>query len=70
MASLTGRKAIVNYVGRSWQTIKHWIDTQAFPAIFFCGRWESDTDLIDQWKRAQITKATDRNDDDMQTMRL
>ena len=52
--SLVGKKDICAYAQRSWITVKRWIQKKGFPARKIDGRWESDTELIDEWKRAQI----------------
>ena len=57
---LVGIKAIRAFVGRSWKTISGWIETQDFPAIKVDGVWESDRELILQWRKRRIEKARDR----------
>ncbi len=52
--NLTGRKEILQYTRRSWQTVKHWINEEEFPACKLDGVWESSTDLIDDWKKDKI----------------
>lgn len=52
---LTGMKRIRGYVGRSEATVIDWVRTRGFPAKKINGVWESDTLLIDEWRRAQIT---------------
>jgi hypothetical protein len=52
--SLVGKKEICAYVRRSWRTIKKWVQTDQFPATKIDDRWESDTGLIDEWKRTKI----------------
>jgi hypothetical protein len=54
---LHGRKAIEDYVGRRWAVIKKWIKEKGFPAVNLGGRWESDPEMITQWRRDQIRKA-------------
>lgn len=51
---LSGRKEIIRYVGRSWQTIRKWIREKGFPARKLDGRWESDVEMISEWRRKQI----------------
>jgi hypothetical protein len=51
---LTGRKDICSFVGRSWSTIRMWIDERGFPARKLDGIWESDAELIIQWRQRQI----------------
>ena len=52
--NLTGRKEILEYARRSWQTVERWIKEEEFPARKLDGVWESSTDLIDEWKREKI----------------
>lgn len=54
MPGLQGMKAICDYTNRSESTILIWIRTLAFPAIKITGSWESDSDLIDEWRKSQI----------------
>lgn len=58
---LQGRKAIVEHVGRPWSKIKVWVKKKGFPAANMDGRWESDTELILQWRREQIAHAKKSN---------
>lgn len=51
---LSGQKEIKSYVRRSWDVIQLWIDHQGFPARLINGVWESDTKLVDDWRREQI----------------
>lgn len=51
---LIGRKAICDYCKRSWDVIKRWVDEKRFPARKIDDVWESDTSLIDEWRREQI----------------
>jgi hypothetical protein len=48
---LSGRKNICNFVGRSWDTVKGWIQEKKFPAVKLDGVWESYPDMIDKWRR-------------------
>lgn len=52
--SLVGKKEIAAYVRRSWMTIRRWIVDDDFPARKIDGVWESDTALVDDWKKAKI----------------
>lgn len=54
---LTGMKAIRAYVGRSEATVLDWIRSLDFPARKISGVWESDTALVDVWRRKQIESA-------------
>lgn len=53
---LTGKKMIKAYMGRSWETILMWINKRNFPARKIDGVWESDTDLIIEWRKKEIQK--------------
>jgi hypothetical protein len=52
--SLVGKKEITVYARRSWMTIRKWIKAEQFPARKIDGVWESDSALIDEWKRTKI----------------
>jgi len=52
--ALSGMKAICQYVNRSESTVLHWIRDLDFPAHKIGGIWESDRNLIDEWRRQQI----------------
>jgi hypothetical protein len=52
--TLVGKREIRAYVRRSWQTIAAWIEAEGFPARKIKGVWESDTDLVDAWRRKKI----------------
>ena len=54
--SLVGKQEIKAYTRRSWQTIQAWIDTENFPARKIGGVWESNKDLVDEWRRNNILK--------------
>lgn len=54
MAFLIGKKAICGFVGRSWSTVENWILYQDFPAKMINGVWESDADLITEWRKRKI----------------
>lgn len=45
---------IVVYVGWHKNKIKEWIETENFPAVKLDGRWESNTALIDSWRRKRL----------------
>ena len=51
---LTGRKEIQNFVGRRWEIIIRWINDQNFPARKIDGQWESDAELIVEWRKDRI----------------
>lgn len=54
MPCLPGMKSIAQYCNRSESTILLWIRTIGFPATKFSGSWESDTELIDEWRKKII----------------
>ncbi len=54
MGRLTGMKQITGYYDYSEATILSLIRNRDFPAQKISGQWESDTELIDQWRREQI----------------
>ena len=55
MAVLSGMKAICDYVNRSEATVLKWIRELRFPSSKIGGGiWESDTELIDRWRRQRI----------------
>jgi len=55
MSSLDGMKDICNYVNRSANTIIKYINELSFPAVKLNdATWQSDTDLIDDWRKCQI----------------
>lgn len=60
MGGLSGMKEIARHCNRSESTILIWIRERAFPAEKITGSWESDTELIDQWRKEQISDATKR----------
>lgn len=49
---------IAIYSGRSKNTILKWVDDDNFPATKVDGRWESNTELIDNWQRRRIERMT------------
>lgn len=54
---LCGRDEIEKYTRRSWKIIQKWLRHHRFPAKKIDGQWESDTMLIDDWRRDQINGA-------------
>ena len=59
MAVLKGMLAITKYAQRSESTIISWINQLDFPAKKISGAiWESDTELITEWRKKQIQTAT------------
>jgi hypothetical protein len=54
--ALSGKKTIMKYVGRSWGTLMGWKDKQGFPMAKIGDRWESDIELIQEWRKGQIRK--------------
>ena len=51
---ISGKKNICNFLGRSWDTVERWIREREFPARKIDGIWESDSELITEWRRSQI----------------
>lgn len=51
---LTGTKQICSFMGRSWRTVEKWIINDDFPAKKMNGIWESDAELITQWRQKRI----------------
>jgi len=54
MAGLLGMKQITDYVSRSEVTVLKLHREYGFPAVKIGGTWESDTELIDKWRRTII----------------
>ena len=54
-------KEIARYVSRSESTILKWIRCYGFPACKVTGSWESDTEMIDEWRQKQIRKGIPKN---------
>lgn len=52
---LSGKKEIMVYIRRGWPILRNWIERRSFPARKIDGVWESDTALIDEWRRGQIS---------------
>jgi len=50
MSKLSGMKEICRYCNRSESTILIWIRDYDFPAAKLPGSYESDTELIDEWR--------------------
>jgi predicted DNA-binding transcriptional regulator AlpA len=53
---LSGMKEICNHLNRSEPTVLTLIRDYDFPAKKVLGVWESDTDLIDRWRKNQISR--------------
>lgn len=51
---LKGKEAISAFVGRSWKVVHEWIRERDFPARKINGVWESDPQLIVEWRRREI----------------
>ncbi len=58
---LSGMDEIAGYARRSSVTVLDWVRHLSFPASKIGGIWESDTFLIDQWRREQIQKEVKQN---------
>jgi hypothetical protein len=57
MPGLRGMNEICDYCRRSESTIMIWIQSRGFPAVKMKpGGWESDSDMIDEWRKEQIFK--------------
>lgn len=54
---LIGMNEIAEYTGRNWAIVIKWIENDNFPAVKIDGRWESNTDLIDEYQRRRIERA-------------
>jgi excisionase family DNA binding protein len=54
ITNLSGLEEIAQYTRRSKATVLDWIINKGFPAGKLGHVWESDKELIDQWKRDQI----------------
>jgi len=61
MGGLSGMNEICKYCHRSEPTIMKWIQAQGFPAHKITGSWESDTELIDEWRKGIIQQVTNSN---------
>lgn len=59
---LSGMDEISGYARRSSATLLDWIRNMSFPATKIGGIWESDTCLIDQWRREQIINKVKQKD--------
>lgn len=55
---LSGRDQIQKFLGRSWKTVRAWIDMGA-PIAKLDGRWESDKEQLLEWRRSQIASSVD-----------
>lgn len=52
--NLSGLEEISQYARRSKATVLDWIKNEGFPAAKLGHVWESDKEMIDQWKRDRI----------------
>ncbi len=52
--NLSGLEEIAQYTRRSKATVLDWIKSAGFPAAKLGHVWESDKDMVDQWKRDRI----------------
>ena len=55
--ALLTMQEITEYTGRNRATIKRWIKEDNFPAVKIDGRWESNTDLIGEFRRRRIERS-------------
>ena len=53
-AVLSGRKEICGYCRRSWKIVLRWHRERGFPMRKLDDVWESDTGLVDEWRKGQI----------------
>lgn len=51
---LIGMREIARYCQTSDRTVRYWIEEYGFPAASLCGRWESDKELVLDWRRMAI----------------
>ena len=58
MTALSGMKAICKHFDRSEVTVLALIRDEDFPATKIGGIWESDTELISEWRKNRIATAT------------
>lgn len=56
--TLDTKAEICEYINFGWQRIEIFIKQYKFPARKLGGRWISDTDLIDEWKREYIKESS------------
>jgi hypothetical protein len=61
MTALTGLKEISQYTRRGKEVVKRLVRLHRFPAVVIEGQWQSDTELIDRWVKAQIEEAVNSN---------
>lgn len=61
MTALSGMKEITAYVRRSESTVLTLIREFDFPAKKICGVWESDTEVVDNWRRRLIGENSQRD---------
>lgn len=57
---LMGMKEIAEYTGRNRAVVIKWIENDNFPAIKIDGRWESNTDLIEEYHRHRIERVVNQ----------
>jgi len=55
MAALSGMNEICLHVKRSAPTVLDWVRAYGFPARKLNGAWESDTELVDKWRKGIIS---------------
>jgi hypothetical protein len=58
MTALSGMKEICNHFGRSESTVLILIRDADFPATKIGGVWESDTELVAEWRKERIKTGT------------
>jgi len=58
--ALVGMKAICDYIGRSEATVLKLIQSEGLPATKIAGIWESDRELIGDWRKKKIMNRGNR----------
>lgn len=53
---LVGMDDICTHAGRNKQTVRDAIVNRGFPAVKVRGRWESNTQLIEEWQRKEVQR--------------
>ena len=54
MARLQGMQQICDHYGKSESTMMMLIQSEDFPAVKIGGQWESDTEVIEEWRKERI----------------
>jgi hypothetical protein len=56
MARLQGLKAIAAYENKSEKTLRKLIREENYPAVLIGGGYESNTEIIERWRRLKIAE--------------